>query len=359
MARIRLRVIPAALSVLSVLSGCMKWDYGAIDGEELSLPAGGVFVVSEGNFQYGNSSLSYYDPSTCAVSDGLFYRVNGMKLGDVAQSMTVYGDRGWICVNNSHVIFAVDIESLRERGRITGLSPRYMCFIDDTKAYVTQLWDNRIAIVDPSRYSISGYIVCPDMEPSTGSTERMVRWKDKIFVTCWSYQTRVLRIDIASDRVDGIMEVGLQPCGIVLDRNDRIWVMTDGGYQGNPAGYEAPTLCRINPSTLAVELTLAMRRGDDVSHLCTDADGSTLYWLGGNKVWAMDVESKVLPEQPILEGDGTLYFGLSVSPDGRDIYVADAVDYQQPGMIYRYDAVDCRLKDKFYVGVNPSDFCWR
>lgn len=151
----------------------------------------------------------------------------------------------------------------------------------------------------------------------------------------------------------------MQPCGIVLDCNDRIWVLTDGGYPGNPAGYEAPTLCRINPSTLAVELTLSMRRGDDVSHLCADAGGRTIYWLGDNKVWAMDVNSSSLPSRPLLEGDGTLYFGLSVSPDGSDIYVADAVDYQQSGMIYRYDAADGRLKDKFYVGINPSDFCWR
>lgn len=97
----RLKAIAASLAALVVLPGCMKWDYGAVDGEELSLPAGGVFVVSEGNFQYGNSSLSYYDPSTCTVSDGLFYRANGMKLGDVAQSMTLYGDLGWICDHNS------------------------------------------------------------------------------------------------------------------------------------------------------------------------------------------------------------------------------------------------------------------
>ena len=99
-----------------------------------------------------------------------------MKLGDVAQSMTIHGDKGWIVVNNSHVIFAIDTKTFKETGRIENLtSPRYIHFVSDTKAYVTQLWDNRIFIVDPRRYEIIGYINVPDMDMQTGSTEYMVQ----------------------------------------------------------------------------------------------------------------------------------------------------------------------------------------
>ena len=36
-------------------------------------------------FQYGNATLSYYDPETRTVENEVFHRANAFKLGDVAQ----------------------------------------------------------------------------------------------------------------------------------------------------------------------------------------------------------------------------------------------------------------------------------
>lgn len=138
MKRILRHILPAALC-LSVFEGCMKWDYDT--QEELSATGTGLFITNEGMFQYGNASLSYYDPETKQVENEVFRRANGFKLGDVAQSMTIRDGVGWVVVNNSHVIFAIDINTFKELGRITNLSSsRYMHFISDEKAYVTQIW---------------------------------------------------------------------------------------------------------------------------------------------------------------------------------------------------------------------------
>ena len=189
-----LRHFFSATLLCAALTGCMKWDYG--HAEDLTVPDDGLFIVCEGNFQYGNSTLSYYDPATRTVQNEVFFRANGMKLGDVAQSMTMHGGRGWIVVNNSHVVFAVDADNLRETGRIENLtSPRYMHFVSDTKAYITQLWDNRIFIVNPERYEVTGYIAVPGMSAESGSTEQMVQKGDYVYCNCWSYQNSIIKID--------------------------------------------------------------------------------------------------------------------------------------------------------------------
>ena len=339
-----------------MLTGCMEWDYGR--EEEFDVTGSGLFITNEGNFHYGNATLSFYDPATNQVQNEVFYRANGMKLGDVTQSMTMYGGRGWIVVNNSHVIFAIDPDTFREKGRITDIaSPRYIHFVNDEKAYVTQIWDNRIYIVNPSTYTVTGWITVPGMTMETGSTEQMVQWGKYVYCNCWSYQNRIIKIDTTTDEVVDQLEIGLQPNSLVLDARGKMWTVTDGGYEGSPQGYEAPILYRIDAETFAVEKEWKMRIGDSPIELQLNGAKDRLYWINKD-VWSMDVEATRLPVRPLIEQRETKYYGLTVNPRNGEVYVADAIDYQQPGMIYRYSASG-ELIDEFYVGITPGAFCWK
>ena len=114
------RAFGAALLLLT--AGCM--EYGPTAEEDFSaVGARGLFVVNEGNFNGGNASLTYYDPATCEAAQEVFRRANGMLLGDTAQSMTVHEGTGWIVVNNSGAIYAIDLETFRVRDASRG-SPR-------------------------------------------------------------------------------------------------------------------------------------------------------------------------------------------------------------------------------------------
>lgn len=334
----------------------MEWDYGKM--EDFSATGKGLFITNEGNFQYGNATLSYYDPETKTVENEIFYRANAMKLGDVAQSMTIRNDIGWVVVNNSHVIFAININTFKEVGRITGLtSPRYIHFLSDEKAYVTQIWDNRIFIVNPKTYQITGYIDCPDMTTESGSTEQMVQYGKYVFVNCWSYQNRILKIDTETDKVVDQLTIGIQPTSLVMDKNNKMWTITDGGYEGSPYGYEAPSLYRIDAATFKVEKQFKFKLGDWPSEVQLNHEGDMLYWINKD-IWQMSVDADRVPVRPFLKYSNTLYYGLTVNPVNGDVYVADAIDYQQRGIVYRYTK-EGELVDQFYVGIIPGAFCWK
>ena len=341
-----------------LVGGCMKWEYGLEEDFAINNSERGLFICNEGNFQYGNATLSYYNPATREVENEVFYRANAMRLGDVAQSMTIHNDRGWVVVNNSHIIFAIDLNTFREVGRITGLtSPRYIHFVSDDKAYVTQIWDNRIFVVDPRRYCVVDYIEVPNMTMEQGSTEQMVQLGKYLYVNCWSYQNRILKIDTETDAIVAELEVGIQPTSLAMDCNGKLWTVTDGGFDGSPYGYEAPSLYRIDPDTFTVEAQFTFKRGDAPSEVQLNGSGDTIYWINDD-IWAMSVEAERLPVRPFLDSRGTIYYGLTVDPTSGDVYIADAIDYTQQGKVYRYSA-EAEPIDEFYVGIIPGSFCWK
>ena len=355
--RVLILLLSLAFSFLS-LTSCMEWDYGIEESFDTSALGEGLFICNEGNFQYGNATLSYYDPESKKVENEVFYRANAMKLGDVAQSMIIRDSVGWVVVNNSHVVFAIDINTFKEVGRITNFtSPRYMHFISDEKAYVTQIWDNRIFIVNPKRYEITGYIDVPDMTMESGSTEQMVQYGKYVYVNCWSYQNRILKIDTETDEVVDELVVGIQPTSLVMDCNNKLWTVTDGGYEGSPYGHEAPSLYRIDAETFTIEKQFQFKFGDAPSEVQLNGTKDKLYWINDD-IWEMDVTADRVPLRPFLQYNGTIYYGLTVCPRTGDVYIADAIDYVQQGMIYRYSK-EGNLLDEFYVGIIPGAFCWK
>ena len=342
--------------LIFLTASCMEWDYGF--EEDFSAPDAGLFVINEGNFQYGNASLSFYDPAQMKVENEVFFRANAMKLGDVAQSMIIRDDVGWVIVNNSHVVFAINTTTFKEVGRITNLtSPRYMHFVSDTKAYITQLWDNRIFIVNPKTYQITGYITCPNMTMESGSTEQMVQKGKYVYVNCWSYQNRIIKIDTETDKVVDELVVGIQPTSLVMDCNNKLWTVTDGGYEGSPYGHEAPSLYRIDAETFTIEKQFRFKFGDWPSEVQLNGTKDKLYWLNDD-VWMLDLTKENAQPEIFLPYDGTLYYGLTICPHTGDVYIADAIDYVQQGMVYRYSK-DKKLLDSFYVGIIPGAFCWK
>ena len=343
--------LPCIFALVLLAASCM--DYGPAESEVfcVDLAERSLIVLNEGNYMYGNASISFFNPDSEAAENEVFFRANGFKLGDVAQSATYYDGLVWTVVCNSGVIFALDPSSFREQRRLTEFTaPRFIEFISPTKAYVTQIWDPRIYVVNPQDCTIEGYIET-GMDYETGSTEQMVQAGGYVYVNCWSMQHTILKIDSSTDSIVARLEVGSQPQSMVLDREGRLWVLCDDALGS------APSLSRINLDTFAVERSFSLDASSVCRSLAVDGSGETLYWIDGG-IWRMDVDACSLPAAPFIENDGKRFYALAVDPETGDIYVSDARDYVENGRVLRY-GTSAELKGSFQVGINPGSFLWR
>jgi len=335
-----------------------------VDQSSYNIPTSGIFVINEGNFMYGNASLTYYDPETREVVENLFFNTNGIPLGDVAHSMAIRDNLGYVVVNNSGRIYIFNTSTFEVEGKITGLtSPRYIHFVNDNKAYVTDLYARSIAVVNPATREITGAIPVSNSNTEfyQHATEQMVQYDKYVYTNCWSYDNQILVIDSESDRVIDSIEVRKQPNSMVLDIYNALWVMCDGGVEGSSYGAEAPGLLRIGPGETEAQVILSFSPGQRPSELKINGRGDTLYFINED-VFRYPVNGSTGPEliiQSPYETTGMYgFYGLGVDPVNSEIYVADAIDFVQRGIVYRYSPEGVPV-DTIRAGIAPGEFCFK
>ncbi len=331
----------------------------------------GLFVINEGNFMYSNASLTYYNKKTKKVANDVFYNTNALPLGDVAHSMTIHDSLGYIVINNSGKIYIINIYNFKYVGKITGLtSPRYIYILNSQKAYVTDLYAKSITIVNPMSRTITGKIDVDNHNPEfyQHSTEQILQWGKYLLVNCWSYDNKILIIDTQYDIPVDSIEVTKQPNSMVIDKNNKLWVLSDGGYQSSPYQQVKPALTKINLQNFQIEDILEFNDIDaSPSDLCINGSKDTLFfiyndWAGGNVansgIYMMPVAETSLPQNVFIPDNGKLFYSLAIDPYNSDIYVSDAIDQSQNGIVYRYTALGLAT-DTFVTGIAPGAFCFK
>ena len=339
------------------LSSCMKDDMRPIT--QFNAGSDGVFIVCEGNFMYSNSSLSYYNKSTMKVENNVFLKANGIPLGDVAQSLTIFGTSAYVVINNSGRIYEIDLNTFEYKSKITGLiSPRQIIFQNINKAFISDLYSNSIYVVNPMLMTIIDTIHLKGSSNynETYSSEQMVFYNDYLYVNSWSYDDKILKINTKNLQIIDTITVFKQPRKIVLDRNNKLWVLCDGGFD-NSSFYGEAGIIKIDAETFKIEKSFSLGINSNPADMVINSAGDSIYFINRD-VFAFHINTNNLPTETYIFSGGKNFHSLGIDPYNSDLYVSDAIDYMQSGVVYRYNSTGNCL-DTIRTGIIPSSIVFK
>ncbi|GIV27296.1 MAG: hypothetical protein KatS3mg027_1110 [Bacteroidia bacterium] len=335
-----------AISFTLIFSACVKDKPTIVSNGNVSIQGlHKVYITNEGNFMYNNASVSLYDPESKQVVCDIFKTQNpDQTLGDVCQSIHKIGNEFYLVVNNSGKVVVLNADDFKVKQNIMGfVSPRYILPVSFSKAYVSDLYANKIAIVNLITKQITSYIPC------TGWTERMIQFYNKVFVTNM-YKNYLYVVDVLNDQIIDSINVGKYASGIVLDKNDKLWVLSSGD---NNIGQNA-VLYQINPINHQIEKYFSFSSNASPHHLIIDSKRENLFFINQD-VFKMNINANALPSQHFIASNGRNFYGIAWSNFDDNLYLSDAMDYIQNSTIYRYNK-EGQLIHIFKAGINASDF---
>jgi YVTN family beta-propeller protein len=319
------------------------------DENDSFLTGNGVFILNEGNYKWGNGSLSFYSYDSAKIYNDLFLNVNGRPLGDIPNSMILNGYLAYIVVNNSGKIEVINRNTLESVATITGLiSPRNIAIVNSSKAYVTSMYSDSVAIISLNDYSVSGYINL------RRSSESVIATGSKAFVAEWVGGSEVMVINTINNTVVDSIKVGMEPESMVIDEYKTLWVLCNGGWTRD----NFAELDGINTLTNMVEKKILFpSKNSSPSCLQIDGKGETLFYLESG-VRKMNINAGTLPAYPLIPESENYFYKIGINPFNSDIFITDAVDYQQKGyvMLYKNDGT---LISKNTAGVIPGLLCFK
>lgn len=341
----------AAIISLGFFSACEKMDE---DVHQLFKAGEGFFILNEGGWQKANASVSYRFTDGDSIKHNIFENANGFKLGDVLQDMLINDSLSYLVVNNSGCIKVVRTSTFREKTTINGFnSPRSILKVNNTTAYVSDIYANQIYVVDLLANSISDSIW-------TGKyTESMVLVNGKVYVSLpsvWGLydSDQILEIDPATKSVTRQLTVGLNPYQMIADQDGDLWVFCLGdAWASTPV---SASIHRIDPDMPSDHEVIELA-GLPVAFsgaMALNKPKKKIYFLYGD-LYEIDMSANQPAYIKLASFEGRTTVGLGYDTANDHLYITDAKDYNQNGSILKLDPFGKQLQE-FGAGVIPSRF---
>ncbi len=334
--------------------------FSACDNNDDSLPdpegpvtfENGIFVLNEGNFQQGNSSVTYVDPAAGIVSHNIFEGVNKVPMGDTATDLAFFEDHGFIVLNVSNTIEIVDPFTFESIATIDSdlHNPRKIAF-SERMLYVTN-WgegsdttDDYVAVFDTQNFELLTKI------PVAEGPEDILSFNGNIFVAHgggWNFSNKISVI--IGTEVNKVIEVGEVPNGIAA-ADGSLWVSSAGlpDYAGETAG----SISKIDLGSLTVEKTFnfpdAGQHPANMSHYNGD-----IYFTLRDEVFSFSTSASELPTISAFPIEEVAYlYGFNIH-EGKAYAASASPDFTGNGKLFIYDLAGGNLVGQYDTGINPN-----
>lgn len=321
----------------------------------------GAVIINEGGFGSANGTVTFYDMTTTSVEQNIFRNETGDFAGDIVQSITFNGDRGYVVINGDNKIEIVNSNSFEHLGTIEADDldkPRYVEVIND-KAYISvwgpyeeggfSLIDSYVLVVD-----LNNNTVIKKIETDEG-TENLLYGGKYLFASNNNFggSSSVAVIDPGNNTLVKHIELESGPAGSVLDANGKLWVICTGDF-----GAANGRLFRIEPLTLNIEESIDLNINPDVDLGITPDKRNLIYSAGAN-VYSISISATVAPTSTLFEASDVTYnYALGVDPGSGNIWIADALNFATEGKVYIYSSSGV-LVTSFTTGIAPTQVAFK
>ncbi|MFN0031284.1 MAG: DUF5074 domain-containing protein [Flavobacteriales bacterium] len=297
----------------------------------------GRFITNEGNFGSSNATITYIADDGTVIND-VYFLENNLELGDVLQSFTVIGDKGYAVLNNSQKVVVVTIADMKHAATITGLDyPRYVLDGGNGKAYLTDgAMNGYVRVIDLATNSIAESIAVGN------GPEKMILDGNLLYVCNsggWNIDNTVSVIDITTNTLVQTIAVSDRPQDIVHSSDGDVWVLCSGetlyDVDWNIVGHTDAKIFRINSDTYLVEDEQSIgANGDHPRQLEVSPDGGMLYFENNGVFQFSIAEADFDATEIIADMRGS----LNIHPGNGELWCVGISDFVTASVVYRYSA---------------------
>ena len=321
-----------------------------------------VFIGNEGVFGSTSGTITALDFQDKTISQNVFSNANnGADLGNVVQSITRIGNELYVVANNSHQIVVMDAVTFQQTGliQISGeKAPREIRQVNDTLAYVTNLYGGGIGMVDLRSFAEYDSAVATGMNP-----DKMLVYEERAYVGNWGFgkDSTISVIHTGTHSVVDTLQVSRGPRSMFVDETGKLWVVC-AGYAGDydedfnlipgtsrPGGIHAFDL-ETGREEVFIEVPSAK---EDFAY---NAEANEAYINAGG-VRRVDLEAETVSGDTLVNGN---FYAMSYARSGGEnyLFLTDAKDFSSAGELFVH-TLDGEQVAGYTTGTVPGSFHFR